>query len=270
MDVINVNKDSGGHFNSENTISTTTSIKTDETKASAKFENRLIEGKRNNRKRKTRRFKSRFKGKYKKSKFVLRKMRERIYPQPEAPYNTNQFLMADHNNVENLDDKLCVPNKERHCRNRESSFTSADSDDGQFYSSPEDENEFLTKDFDDTYQSLCAEKLGNLSNAQLTKIIFELEAKVDELSKKLVTSSKLDEVSNLLLQTSGVENNELRIEIKDILMENEKLRSENQELKQFIKDNAVSTSSSSSSSSGESDSDSTDNAEENPSVNPSV
>ncbi|XKL59416.1 hypothetical protein PGB90_000432 [Kerria lacca] len=260
MDIINVNNSLSGHYNSESDIKTTPSIITSETNTSAKFENHFGEGEQNNRKRKTRRFKGRSKGRYKKSKYVLRKMRERIYPQSEAPYNTNQFLMADHNNVENLDDKLSVPNTDRRCRNRESSFTSADSDDGQFYSSPEDEDEFLTKDFADTYQSLCAEKFGNLSKAQLTKIIFDLEAKVDELSKKLVTSSKLDEVSNILLQSNGVENKELRIEIKDILIENEKLRSENQELKQFIKDNAVSISSSSSSTSSDnSDSDSADN-----------
>lgn len=251
MDIININNGSSGHFDSAN-LEVTPSVIANGTTQSGKFENQMTEGERTGRKRKTRRFKSRYKGKLsKKSKYgILKKMRTRVYPQSEAPNNTNQFLMAEHT-IENLDDKLSNE-KSRH---RESSFTSVDTDDEQFYSSPEDEDEFLTKDFDDTYQSVCAEKFGNLSKAQLTKIIFDLEAKVEDLSKQMVTNTKLDEMSNMLMQMNGLDNKNVRLEIKDVLLENEKLRRENEALKQFIKDNAVTTSStSSSSSSGESDS----------------
>ncbi len=254
MDICNINNKPSGHFDTENGEKTPSVIDQANVE-SGKFESRL-ENERVGKKRKTRRFKSRYKGKSdKKSKNVMKKMRNRVYPQSEAPYNTNQFLMADHNNIENLDDKLSVARVER-SRNRESSFTSVDSDEDQFYSSPEDEDEFLTKDFVDTYQTLCAEKFGNLSKAQLTKIIFELEAKVEELSKNTNANSKVDDC--ILLQANGLENKELRIEIKDILKENERLRNENAQLKEFIRENAsmVSSTSSSSSSSGDSDSES--------------
>lgn len=260
MDVINVNNGSSSHFESRDIAESTPSVIANGTTSGGKFENQVVEGERSGRKRKTRRFKSRYKGKSsKKSKYgILKKMRSTVYPQSEAPNNTNQFLMAEHT-IENLDDKLSVERSRR----REPSFTSADSDDGQFYSSPEDEDEFLTKDFDDTYQSVCAEKFGNLSKAQLTKIIFELEAKVEELSKKMVTNSKVDEMSSMLMQMNGTEGKDLRLEIKDILLQNERLRAENEELKQFIKENAVTTSSSSSSSSSDDSDSDTSEEEEN-------
>ena len=85
--------------------------------------------------------------------------------------------MAEHT-IENLDDTML-----REKRHRESSFTSCDTEDEQFYSSPEDENEFLTRDFDTAYRTMCDEKFANLSKAQLTKMVIELEAQVEELNK---------------------------------------------------------------------------------------
>lgn len=261
MDVIKINNGSSGHFDVVNVEEETPSRITSRTTKSGKFENQVFEGERAGRKRKTRRFKSRYKGKSSasKSKYdIIKKMRTRMYPQSEAPNNTNQFLMAEHT-IENLDDKL---SKDR-SRHRESSFTSVDTDEEQFYSSPEDEDEFLTKDFDDTYQSMCAEKFGNLSKAQLTKIILELEAKVDELNKKMVTNSKLEEMSSMLMQMNGLDNkDEIKMEIKDVLTENERLRRENEKLKQLIQHG--SSTSSSSSSSGESDSNSDSDVEADP------
>lgn len=275
MDVINVNNEMSSHFESSNVVDVAPSILTTENLQGGKFEDRNdrkngnADAERSRRKRKTRRFKSRYKNKSsKKSKYgTSKKMRSRVYPQSEAPNNTNQFLMADHNNLENLDDKLAVPDFARdpeRSRVRESSFTSVDSDD-VYYSSPEDDDdEYFTKDFDNTYQSVCAEKFGNLSKAQLTKIIFELEAKVEELSKKVVNVSNCNQMSNILRQVNGMDNKELSIEIKDIIHENERLRIENEELRRFIKENAVTTSSSSSSSSsGDSDSDSSENEDKN-------
>lgn len=257
INAINVNNNSSCHFEcSENIGDAAPSMGKEENISSGNFENEnlAVDGERHGRKRKTRRFKSRFKGKSVRKSKYLKKMTARIYPQSEAPYNTNQFLMADHNNVENLDDKLAVPKVER-MRVRDPSFTSADSDDDQFYSSPEDEDEFLTKDFDDTYQSMCAEKLASLSKSQLTKIILELEAKVETLTKGAKTNSTLDQVSNMLKRVNGVDNQELQIEIKDIMRENDRLRNENEQLKHFIEEHAV-TSSSTSSSSSDSASDS--------------
>lgn len=255
MDIINVNNNSSCHFEKENIAQAAPSIDKEAKMSGGSFENDLKrgDGERHGRKRKTRRFKSRFKGKSdRKSKYV-KKMNARIYPQSEAPYNTNQFLMADHNNIENLDDKLAVPKVER-TRVRDSSFTSADSDEDPFYSSPEDEDEFLTKDFDDTYQSMCAEKLGSLPKGQLTKIILELEAKVETLTKSAKANSALDQVSNMLKRVNGGDNPGLQIEIRDIMRENDRLRVENEQLKHFIREHAVTSSSTSSSADSASDS----------------
>lgn len=81
--------------------------------------------------------------------------------EPEAPRNSNQFLLEDHGLIEELDDNLKMPPS---LRNRDSSF-SVDSD-GDFYSSPDDE-QFLIKDFDDQYESLHAERLQTMSKNEL-------------------------------------------------------------------------------------------------------
>jgi hypothetical protein len=77
-----------------------------------------------------------------------------------APFNTTQFIMNDHGDtIQYLDQKLGVsvansennpshgePQRKRVTRARESSF-SLDSDDDDFYSSPDDEGDFLSKEF---------------------------------------------------------------------------------------------------------------------------
>jgi protein HEXIM1/2 len=266
MDVIKINNgSSGGHFDVVNVVEETPSVIANGTTKSGKYENQQsmesVEGERASRKRKTRRFKSRYKGKcMSKSKYEFtKKMRTRVYPQSEAPNNTNQFLMAEHT-IEDLDDSL---SKEK-SRHRESSFTSVDTeDDDQFYSSPEDEDEFLTKDFDNTYRSVYAEKFANLSKAQLTKYILDLEAKVDELNKRLVSNTKLDEMS-MLMQMNGLESKEINIQVKEVLLENERLKRENEELRQRIKCRSRdrSESESSSSSSGDTGSDESSDSED--------
>lgn len=264
MDLLKINNGSSGHFDGTlNVVEETPSVLANGTTVSGKFENQLMESERAGRKRKTRRFKSRLKGKsLSKSKYgISKKMRTRVYPQSEAPNNTNQFLMAEHT-IENLDDSISVEKK----RHRESSFTSVDTEEEQFYSSPEDEDEFLTKNFDDAYQLMSVEKYGNFSKTQLTQMIIDLEAKVDQLNKQIVTNSKLEEMSNMLMQMNGLENDEIKTGIKDVLTENERLRRENEELKKLVVRRRDSSTSSSSSSTGESDSDDDDviaNTEEN-------
>ncbi|KAJ8670436.1 hypothetical protein QAD02_001695 [Eretmocerus hayati] len=122
--------------------------------------------------------------------------------QPPAPYNTTQFLMEDHNDLPDLDEKLAGSTAvaamaaEVHShfskpsggagapppRTRDSSF-SVDSGEDYFYSSPEDEEEFLTKEFSSAYEDLHAERLGALTKAELIQEYIQLEAKqrVDEL-----------------------------------------------------------------------------------------
>ncbi|XP_065207334.1 protein HEXIM1-like [Planococcus citri] len=256
MDVISVvNNDSSSHFESDGVTRTPSKEAKLNDALSTTLEDRSAEGDRIRRKRKTRRFKSRYKNKSSKNPKYSKKMRSRTsYPQSEAPNNTNEFLMADHDNIENLDEKIVVPEFARDgSRARESSFTSVDTD--EYYSSPDndEDDEYFTKDFDNTYQSVCAEKLVGMSKPQLAKMILDLENKVDELNKK---KSGSNQMSDILKQVNGFDNKELSNEIKEIVRENERLRNENEALQRFIKENAVTWSSSSSSSSNDSDSDS--------------
>lgn len=122
--------------------------------------------------------------------------------QPPAPYNTTQFLMEYHSDLPELKQKLGdtkttnnlselfqKPNPPS--RTRDSSF-SIDSEDDFFYSSPEDEEEFLTKEFSSEYEYLHAERLSLLSKDELLQEYLELESKLDHITKRM----KLKNIQN--------------------------------------------------------------------------
>nr|CAD7437511.1 unnamed protein product [Timema bartmani]CAD7452537.1 unnamed protein product [Timema tahoe] len=169
--------------------------------------------------------------------------------QPVAPYNTTQFLMEDHNDVKNLDVKLqaVTTNAERtlstdnqKSRIRDSSF-SLDSDEDYFYSSPEDEGEFLTKEFSNTYRDLHAERLNNMTKSQLIQEYLQLEQRVDVLQKNLMMSTSAKEIDDSnenmercdehLGSGGGEEMCTFQQRVNTLLVENERLRIENEHLR---------------------------------------
>lgn len=107
-----------------------------------------------------------------------------------------QFLMDDHNfrerDFEEVDKLL-----------RESPFarplttsppSGAESD--EFYSSPDDENEFQQRQFSQVYEYVHAERLSSMSKSELVQEYILLEEKVEDLEKKLKDAkSALSEVS---------------------------------------------------------------------------
>lgn len=99
--------------------------------------------------------------------------------QPVAPYNTTQFLMEDHNVQE--------PDLENHRQHRESTGT-LDSDE-YYYSSPEDEEEFLQKEFCVVYDSIHAERLSSMTKLELIQEYMQLEDRVEKLEQKLKSGS---------------------------------------------------------------------------------
>lgn len=117
--------------------------------------------------------------------------------QPPAPYNTTQFLMADHNDLPDLEQQLSkvvtaldIPASQFQkpppaTRTRDSSFSIDSNDDEYFYSSPEDEEEFLTKEFSSAYEALREERLNSLTKSELLQEYKLLEAKLDTLTKRL-------------------------------------------------------------------------------------
>ena len=168
--------------------------------------------------------------------------------QPPAPYNTTQFLIEDHNDLPDLEQKLAsasssdIPRSFQKPsappRTRDSSF-SIDSDEDFFYSSPEDEEEFLTKEFKTAYEDLHAERLGSMSKAQLIQEYIQLEAKVDLLTKRLrgknlyQAEEKDSESKNGSSQDSEAAK-KLKIfqqRIDDLIQQNEQLRRENEALR---------------------------------------
>ncbi|XP_069360807.1 protein HEXIM1 [Maniola hyperantus] len=95
----------------------------------------------------------------------------------QAPFNNNQFLMEIHKpEPENNLYIFRTPS----ARTRESSF-SVDSEENYFYSLPEDEEEYLTKEFSSVYEDAQCERLSNMSKNELIEEYLLLEAKYDNL-----------------------------------------------------------------------------------------
>ncbi|KAJ8912570.1 hypothetical protein NQ315_006642 [Exocentrus adspersus] len=178
-------------------------------------------------KRKTRRGKSKRRQHYRKNTKNSRKSNKLI--KPEAPHNSNQFLLEDHGLIEELDENLKSFDQvstSTHGRTRDSSF-SVDSD-GEFYSSPDDEEQFLIKDFDDQYESLHAERLQAMSKADLINEYVLLENKLEQLSKRLQKNEEHEE------QESESNVPELKREVERLMIENERLRRENDVLRSKV------------------------------------
>ncbi|XP_071868938.1 uncharacterized protein [Bombus fervidus] len=189
--------------------------------------------------------------------------------QPPAPYNTTQFLMDDHSDLPDLDQKLSEAASSElpatfqkppaPSRTRDSSF-SVDSDEDYFYSSPEDEEEFLTKEFSTAYEDLHAERLSTLSKSELIQEYLQLEAKVDLLTKRLrgknFHQTEQRDLESNSSSTDSESAKKLKIcqqRIDDLMQQNEQLKRENESLRAKRHRSPVSSVDS------ESDSDSTSN-----------
>lgn len=196
------------------------------------------------RKRKTRRRKTKRKNPYNKVLHVRGKkpLKPRGVNQPVAPYNSNQFLIEDHNDLQDFDVKLMAVSAanraenqngaetQRTGRQRDPSFTSAESDQ-EFYSSPEDEEEFLTKEFSNTYQDLHVESLAAMSKTDLIQTVLQLEEKIDSLEKRLGSKGTISEERD---KDSAPNDKEkyFQSEICKLVHANEELINENEKLRQ--------------------------------------
>lgn len=108
------------------------------------------------------------------------RFRKIVLAKTHAPFNNNQFLMEIHKpEPENTFHILRTPS----ARTRDSSF-SVDSEENYFYSLPEDEEEYLTKEFSSVYEDAQSERLSNMSKDDLIQEYLLLEAKYDNLVKR--------------------------------------------------------------------------------------
>ncbi|PSN56772.1 hypothetical protein C0J52_02687 [Blattella germanica] len=184
--------------------------------------------------------------------------------QPVAPYNTTQFLMDDHNDLQDLDVQLkaVTTNSDRlksnssvfqkPSRARDSSL-SVDSEDDYFYSSPEDEEEFLTKEFSNAYEDLRVERLQQIPKSQLIQEYMQLEKKVDSLQKNLkryetsgqINVSEIDK-GEVQMDESSHKLQSYQQQVNKLVQENEQLHRELDRVRRYseTKDRAPSVSSS--------------------------
>jgi len=111
------------------------------------------------------------------------KMRERrLDGQPVAPYNTTQFLMDEHEQEFDSPGLQTFDPWQHHLHH---AMDTTESTDSEYYSSPDDEEEFLYKQFTQEYKSSCAERLGTMTKEDLIHEYIAMEDRVDALEKKL-------------------------------------------------------------------------------------
>lgn len=191
------------------------------------------------------------------------KMRERYMNEkgrPTAPYNTTQFLMAEHDVKEpDLGSHSHVHSNSESVdslRQRQTSISADDSEPENYYDSPEDdmyEQKFFEKDFSETYEQLHEESLHSMSKTDLVREFIQLENRVDSLEKKIVgesdrSSTELERqqsLEELCLKLNGEKNElsngsdefsseDLRTEVIKLRQENKRLQNENVELRDQI------------------------------------
>lgn len=166
-------------------------VENNKNKMSEKFDEMKIKRKRRRRKSKRKSSVSLSKTQWK---FQVPKLQEKrkqlnmAVGQPIVPYNTNKFLMEDH--MPEVTAGKLTPTG----RTRESSF-SVDSEENYFYSLPEDEEEFLTKEFSSVYEDARSERLDNMSKPQLIQEYLQLESSFDQLSRKFNVKNRNEDVS---------------------------------------------------------------------------
>uniref|UniRef100_A0A8D8LQS0 Protein HEXIM1 n=1 Tax=Cacopsylla melanoneura TaxID=428564 RepID=A0A8D8LQS0_9HEMI len=180
--------------------------------------------------------------------------------QPEAPNNSNQFIIEDHNFHQIPIDSPERPNQ-RKCY-RDSSFTSVESDGENFYSSPEDEVDYIIQDFSVTYKNLREETLGSMSKNDLIRQVLTLEERIENLVKKKKGTDEgesadvgeVEVVPGEKIKSLECENNWLKKEVERLTTENSTLRRRCRSTESSIDSESDSSSSSSSSDSSSSSS----------------
>lgn len=187
------------------------------------------------------------------------KLREQINAKgrPSAPYNTTQYLMAEHD-LEEPDlgshAHMQSDGEEAPLRSRVPSNSCDDSDfDDDYNESPEDEiyeQKFFEKDFTEAYEQVHVENLHSMSKSELVREFMLLEERVENMEIKLKEAEAIGSVFARQItveELSGALNGENNLDVcktdsktkENILLaelnkfrrENERLLAENEEIK---------------------------------------
>ena len=187
------------------------------------------------------------------------KLREQINAKgrPTAPYNTTQFLMAEHDLAEpdlGSHAHMQSDGEETPLRSRVPSNSCDDSDfDDDYNESPEDEiyeQQFFEKDFTEAYEQVHVENLHSMSKSELVREFMLLEERVENMEIKLKESEAIgsvyarrisvEELSGALNGDSNSDLNKtdsrtreeiLLLELTKLRKENERLLAENEDIK---------------------------------------
>lgn len=119
------------------------------------------------------------------------KLKKRIRTKPEAPFNSTQFIMEEHDVLNESD---LSTNRPRRHRDSSLSMESEDFDD-DFYLSPEEDEEeknFMTRQFWCAYEDYNAERLYSMNKNELIKEYFGLEERLTQLEKELQETREED------------------------------------------------------------------------------
>ena len=96
--------------------------------------------------------------------------------------------MNEHNSDKDIDFEAIRGRLQRLKRsevNDQSGGVSNDPDDEDFYSSPEDESDYLQQQFHEAYDNIHAERLSAMNKNELVQEYLQLEDRVEDLERKL-------------------------------------------------------------------------------------
>lgn len=158
---------------------------------------------------------------------------------PVAPYNTTQFLMEEHKFEQPKDDE----GTERR-RRRGDSFNSVDSDNDEFYSSYDEDEEYLHAQFCLEYDNIHNERLHSMSKSELVTEYLILEARIDSLEHELKAVKEAEE-NDQPMEVQATEEDIAKIsvfqqEIDKLQEENIRLKMENEGLRLSLGDDSTS------------------------------
>jgi len=127
--------------------------------------------------------------------------------QPLAPYNTTQFIMNEHNCDKEIDFDAIRGKFQRMKRSddNDQSGTANDPNDEDFYSSPEDESDYLQQQFHEAYDNIHAERLSAMNKNELVQEYLQLEDRVEDLERRLKESTNAQTMRSLMRTTYNSE-----------------------------------------------------------------
>ena len=190
--------------------------------------------------------------------FKLREQYINAKGRPTAPYNTTQFLMAEHDLAEpDLGTHAHMQSdgeEDTQIRNRAPSNSCDDSDfDDDYNESPEDEiyeQQFFEKDFTEAYEQVHVENLHSMTKSDLVREFMLLEERVENMELKLKETEAIgnvyarissegslptvlngDHTEDLRISDSKTKEEILIIELNKLRKENERLLKENEDMK---------------------------------------